>query len=126
MYCFLFSAHLQVAENNFFMRVPSEVANMLQVPKHKNVIRLYDFCDRDGRLVMVLERPCPSMDLTSFLDADPGATRLKSKVAKSLFSQILNAVLHCHGAGIVHDDIKTEKVVIELTTGRAILIDFRC
>ena len=61
------------------------------------------------------------MDLCDFnIKSGP----MNEKSAKFLFRQIVNAVHHCHANGVVHADVKSENVLIEMKTGRAVLIDF--
>ena len=61
------------------------------------------------------------MDLCDFnVESGP----MNEKSAKFLFRQIVNAVHHCHANGVVHADVKSENVLIEMKTGRAVLIDF--
>ena len=97
---------------------------MLKIPKHRNVICLYASGERDGHHVLVMERPQPGMDLRRFIHSGTDATPLRSSVAKFIFRQILTAVIHCHASGVVHGDLKPSNVLVEVNTGRAILIDF--
>eukprot|EP00118_Oscarella_pearsei_P007192 m.34335 g.34335 ORF g.34335 m.34335 type:complete len:100 (+) comp31967_c0_seq5:620-919(+) len=61
------------------------------------------------------------MDLFDFITA---ACPLCERTAKFLFKQIIQSIAFCHGAGVVHRDIKDENILLELTTGRTKLIDF--
>ena len=71
---------------------------------------------------MVLERPqLPVMNLCDFNSV---AGPMNERSAKFLFRQVVKAVRHCHAYGVVHADVKSENVLVEMTTGRAVLIDF--
>ena len=100
---------------------PPEVAFTRQAGCHRNVITLLDFEETEDGLVIVLERPTPSINLLHFL-FDAG--RISMKTAKFLFKQIVTAVAHCHARGVMHGDISCQNVLLELRTGRAVLIDF--
>ena len=105
--------------------MPLEVAAMQQIPNHTNVIHLYDYFERDNYLVMVLERPEPAMNLDDFLFGDDGAFGQPAMI-RFLFKQILSGVIHCFKAGVFHGDLKVDNVLVDLTTKRAIIIDFDC
>ena len=71
---------------------------------------------------MVLERPeLPVMDLCRFNIA---TGLMNERSAKFLFRQVVKAVRHCHAYGVVHADVKSQNVLVEMKTGRAVLIDF--
>ena len=102
-------------------RVPREVALMQRAARHPNIIRLYDYSETQDQVVMVLERPDPTMDLFDFVSA---TGPMYERTAKFLFRQIVQSIAHCHASGVAHRDIKDENILVELHTGRAILIDF--
>ena len=71
---------------------------------------------------MVLERPeSPVMCLTELSKV---FGPLDEASARFLFRQVVKAAKHCHACDIVHADIKLNKVIVQMKTGRAILIDF--
>ena len=98
-----------------------EAALMLRVPRHQNIITLHDFLEKDDGLILVLERPEPVNDLFLLIE-QAGAFNIRA--AKFLFKQVVEAAAHCHASGVFHQDIKPDNVIVELRTGRAILIDF--
>lgn len=89
--------------------------------EHVNVIRLLDYYEKLDCVYIVMERPEPMMDLFDFITA---ACPLCERTAKFLFRQVVEAIAFCHRKGVVHRDIKDENVLLELSTGRAKLIDF--
>ena len=105
---------------------PPEVALMERIPHHPNVIRLFDHAEFGDFLVLVLERPEPAETLDTFIEEGylPDGLIQKLAMAKSLFRQILTGLLHCHASGVHHGDLKKDNILVELQTGRAIIIDF--
>ena len=109
------------------VRLPAECAWTAELGKNcENIITfLGGECFRYPHLratIMVLERPqLPVKDLCDFnIESGP----MNERSAKFLFRQVVKAVRHCHAYGVVHGDVKSENVLVEMKTGRAVLIDF--
>lgn len=84
---------------------------------------MLDWYERRTTYILVMERPQPVIDLFDYLNQH-GA--LSEAVARSIFRQIAEAVIHCHANGVVHRDIKDENILLNLHTSEAKLIDFGC
>jgi tRNA A-37 threonylcarbamoyl transferase component Bud32 len=85
---------------------------------HKNVVKLYDFGERDGLFYLVLE----------FVDGTNLRTLMKQsllapKDALAIVPQMCEALQFAHDEGIVHRDIKPENVLID-PKGRVKIADF--
>ncbi|XP_058240288.1 serine/threonine-protein kinase pim-1-like [Hemibagrus wyckioides] len=107
--------------------LPSEVALMRMVsepPVCSNVVELLEWFDMGHQFVMIMERPSPSMDLLEFMELQGGS--LSEAQARDIMVQVIRAARHCCERGMVHRDIKVEKLIINPETLEVKLIDFGC
>ncbi|XP_037982098.1 uncharacterized protein LOC119696434 isoform X1 [Motacilla alba alba] len=87
------------------------------------VVQLLEWLELPKDILMVLDCPQQSQDLQHFIRA---RGFLSEEVARELFRQVLEAVRHCTSCGVLHRDIKPGKILADLATGQAKLIDFGC
>ncbi|XP_046400042.1 serine/threonine-protein kinase pim-3-like [Ischnura elegans] len=104
-------------------RVPMEICMLRKVAHIPGVIKLLDFYERQNSFIIVMERPEPVKDLFDFI-TEKGT--LKEGVARDFFKQIVNTVMLCHDAGVIHRDIKDENILVDLKTSSLKVIDFGC
>lgn len=83
---------------------------------HPNLVGVYDFSEKGERPYLVMQL-VPGEDLASRLQRGEGVD------CDKLARELLEALAHIHGAGILHRDIKPANVIIE-PDGTAKLIDF--
>ncbi|KAL9960699.1 hypothetical protein ACROYT_G034186 [Oculina patagonica] len=88
---------------------------------HPNVIKLLDYFEHAQAYVMVLERPQYNKDLFDYITEK---RRLDESEAKSIFRQVVEAVMYCESKGIFHRDIKDENILLDSMTGLVKLLDF--
>lgn len=91
------------------VRVPLEFCLLRQVAHVPGVVRLLDACDADDVFVLVMERAESSQDLFDFI-TERGA--LPEQAARNFFRQVVEAVVQCHRAGVIHRDIKVHTALI--------------
>ncbi|XP_077590324.1 serine/threonine-protein kinase pim-3-like [Stigmatopora nigra] len=119
--------------NGKIQKVPLEAWLMLQASSLKNpdgssaVVLLLDTYDMEKELVLVMERPVPSVDLFTF--------RTKYKLgpleeyeARNIMKQLVDAAIKMHAVNVFHRDLKQRNILLEATFSlpRVRLIDFGC
>ncbi|XP_077582591.1 protein MANBAL isoform X1 [Stigmatopora nigra] len=114
-------------------KVPLEAIFMLQASSIKNsdgksaVISLFDVCDLEKDLVLVMERPVHSVALSTYLTRRK-LSLLEEEEAKYIMKQLVDAAIKMHAANIFHRDLKQENILLEASPGitRVRVIDFGC
>ncbi|XP_028518498.1 serine/threonine-protein kinase pim-1 [Exaiptasia diaphana] len=104
--------------------VPSEIFFQKNLD-HPNIIRLIEHHHFDKNYVLVFERPRVCVDLFDYLENYEN-NAINEQDGKSIFREILNAVVYLEEQEILHNDIKTENVIMDLSNGgmKAKLTDF--
>ncbi len=99
-----------------FRREAKTVASL----QHVGIVPLYAFGERRGLCWFVM----------GYVRGESLATRLERdsvmevETARTLLSQVAEALDHAHRQGIVHRDIKPDNILLDDGTGRAMLTDF--
>ncbi|XP_047205116.1 serine/threonine-protein kinase pim-1-like isoform X1 [Girardinichthys multiradiatus] len=103
-----------------------ELAVMLKLRTmgQSGMVFLLDWYNLEQELILVMERPMPSDDLSCYI-MDHGGS-LKMKEAKIILKQLVEAAIHLENANIFHRDIKVDNILIETSSEgpRVYLIDF--
>ncbi|XP_045069836.1 serine/threonine-protein kinase pim-2-like [Coregonus clupeaformis] len=96
------------------------------VPPPRAAVALLDWFELDQELVLVLERPVPSMDLYDYIQMRGGT--LQEEHARIILRQLVEAMREVHSRGVLHRDIKPENVLVETgsTSPRIRVLDFGC
>ena len=115
--------HPELAADPFVVRRFRAEARASGRIDHKNVARVIDFGGEDGALFLAMQyvagRPLEKI----VREEGP----LEAAVAADVGMQILSALDASHTAGIIHADIKTANVLVEILADgslRAVVIDF--
>ncbi|KAE8660062.1 Phosphoenolpyruvate carboxylase kinase 2 [Hibiscus syriacus] len=80
------------------------------VSPHPNILRLHNLYEDDFHLHMVLDLCPPSKDLYNLIVNDGPFPEARARL---IVTQLVNALVHIHGLGVVHRDIKPENVLFD-------------
>ena len=101
--------------------MPLELKLLHSVQDVPGAIKLLDYFERPDSFIIVMERPLQSKDLFDYITEKK---QLDEELARDFFKQVVETVLACHRAGVLHRDIKDENILVDLKTGKLKLIDF--
>ena len=102
--------------------MPVEVKLHQRVSAHEGVISLVDFIvNPNGNYVIVTARPPYVQNLFAFISENG---QLDEEILWGFFKQVVKAVAACHSSGVVHRDLTDENILVDLSSGRILLIDF--
>ncbi|KAH6922621.1 hypothetical protein HPB50_017300 [Hyalomma asiaticum] len=102
-------------------RVPLELVLLRRVDHVPGVIRLLDWYEHPDSFILIMERPEVVKDLFDYI-TEKGV--LEETLSRLFFKQIVQCVIACHKAGVIHRDIKDENILVNLKTLSVNLIDF--
>ncbi|KAJ3152785.1 hypothetical protein HDU89_000987 [Geranomyces variabilis] len=89
-------------------RLKREV-RIMRLLHHPNITRLYDVIETDSQIVLTMEH-VQGGELFDYIVAQK---RLKDRVARRLFRQIISALDYCHQSSIIHRDLKPENLLLD-------------
>lgn len=102
-------------------QVPLEICLLKKVSHIKGVIKLLDYYERSDHFIIIMERPENAKDLYDYIT---DKVLLDEKLSRVFFHQVVESVIECHKAGIIHRDIKDENILVDMKNLTLRLIDF--
>ncbi|KAK2903437.1 hypothetical protein Q8A67_008150 [Cirrhinus molitorella] len=93
-------------------------------PKSPHIVEMIEWFDEPDRYVIVMEYPHPCETLLAFRMRH--RSRLDESMARCLMRQAVLAAKHCIERGVLHNDIKTDNILVNTETLQLKLIDFSC
>merc|ERR1712223_1111590 len=113
------------------VRVPMEVALLHKARHIKGVAKLIEYTELSDCFVIIMERKVNNIkgqckDLFDFITDEHKQTGhgIHEDLAKKIFEQVVQTILHLDNADILHGDIKDENILIDVKTNEVKLIDF--
>jgi formylglycine-generating enzyme required for sulfatase activity len=87
---------------------------------HPNIVPLHFIGQKDDLFYLAMQMVAGG-SLADRLEREP---RLPVREATRIFAEIADALGYAHARGVVHRDIKPHNILLDETTGRALLTDF--
>ncbi len=109
----------EYSQNEEFLRRFRNESKAIAVLSHPNIVKVYDVSIGD-RIQYIVEEYIDGITLKEYLDQQK---EIKWKEAIHFVVQILRALQHAHGKGIVHRDIKPQNIML-LQDGTIKVTDF--
>jgi serine/threonine-protein kinase len=88
--------------------------------RHANIVSVYSAGESNGLLWFAMEL-VEGKSLRELIESEGRVPHAK---AERILSEIALALDHAHANGLVHRDVKPDNILIEASTGRALLTDF--
>jgi len=95
-------------------------AEMAARLSHPNIVPIYSVDEANGVVYFAMGL-VEGESLASKLHTEPRPTL---DVVRRVLREVADALSYAHGAGVVHRDIKPDNILIEASTGRALVTDF--
>ena len=112
--------HAKASE--YFTLQEREISHHKSVCSHPNVLKLHQVIEEENFVFLLLDY-CPGGDLFTAI-VDNGIFKRRDDRIKRIFLQILDAVHHCHRAGVFHRDLKPENILCSADADEVFLSDF--
>ncbi|CAF0907578.1 unnamed protein product [Adineta ricciae] len=104
-------------------KYPAEVLLHKAVHEIQGIIHVYDYFENAQHWILVMERLRNCQDLFDFLESTESG-HLSEATARKFFQQLVHINLAMLRKGVVHRDLKSENILVDLESESLVLIDF--
>eukprot|EP00731_Ephydatia_muelleri_P038510 Em0786g9a len=98
-------------------------AQLMRRLHHPNIIRLYETMKTNNLYCLVTE-VAEGGELLSHVRNDFKERKLSEAVARPFIRQLVSALHHLHGVGVVHRDLKMENILLDKKKRHVKIVDF--
>jgi calcium-dependent protein kinase len=105
-----------------------EIKNLRSLD-HPNIIKILEYYD-DAQNIYIVMEDCNGGELLKIVEENLKNGRyVNEKWAMEIFRQVLEAIVYCHGRGVMHKDLKAENIMLIDSVNNngvphAVVIDF--
>lgn len=104
-------------------KYPAEILLHKMCNHVSGVVKMLEFYEQDHEWIIIMPKLANCMDLFDYLESKQRG-RLTELEAANFFVQLIQINLNLLAQGVVHRDIKSENLLVDLDTMKLVLIDF--
>jgi serine/threonine protein kinase len=104
-------------------KYPAEILLHKMCNGVKGVVRMLEFYEQEHEWIIIMPKLSNSVDLFDFLESKQRG-RLSEQEACHFFVQLIRINIDLLHQGVVHRDIKSENLLVDIDTMNLVLIDF--
>lgn len=104
-------------------KYPAEILLHKMCNSVKGVVRMLEFYEQDHEWIIIMPKLGNCMDLFDYLESKQRG-RLTEAEACHFFAQLVRINIDLLSQGVVHRDIKSENLLVDMDTMNLVLIDF--
>ena len=97
---------------NLSLEILEQEIKNLRSLDHPNIIKILEYFDDSQNIYIVMEN-CDGGELLKIVEENLKSGRyVNEQWAMEVFRQVLEAIVYCHGRGVMHKDLKAENIML--------------